>query len=146
MRILGAWGPFESPYVRALLICNRFDIRGVVNFLIDSGASRTSLLDNDAEKLAIEHEKLERFTPGTTGVGGIVDTYILPDVKLVFRTTEGFHEEHLKQLFVLRHEIREPEVAERIKKFPSLLGRDILNKYRTVLDRTRNLLVITDER
>jgi len=145
MRILGVWTSFGAPYVHALLICERFDVRGTANFLIDSGASRISLLDSDAEKLAIDYEKLERFSPGATGIGGIVDAFILPDVKLIFRTVEGFHEEHLAQLFVLKHEASDPESAERIMRLPSLLGRDVLNKYGVVLDRRTHTAVITDE-
>ena len=146
MRIQGAWGPFEAAYVRALVINEEVGIRGVVRFLIDSGASRTNILDSDAERLALDYDQLEEFAPGTTGIGGTVETFILPDMRLIFRTAAGFHEERLSQLFGLRHVIHEPEVAERIKKLPSLLGRDIRNKYRVILDWTRNLVVITAER
>lgn len=146
MRILGAWGPIEAAYVRALVISEKFGVHlSMVRFLIDSGASRTSLLDSDAERLEIDLGQLQRFGPGTTGIGGVVDTFILPDVTLLFRTAEGLHEERLS-LFVLSHGLPEPETADRIKKLPSLLGRDILNMYRLVLDRGTNLVLITDER
>lgn len=146
MRILGAWGPFDAAYIRALIICEEMKIKGIVKFLIDSGASRTSILDSDAQRLAIDHKELEKFTPGTTGIGGAVDTFMLPNVRMVFRAAKGLHEEKLDNLFVLRHDIKEAEATERIKKLPSLLGRDILNKYRTVLDRNEKLVLITDER
>lgn len=146
MKILGAWGPFEAAYIRALLISEKLGIRGVIRFLIDSGASRTIIMDSDAERLEIGYKRLERFVPGTTGIGGVVETFKIPDVKLVFRTSEGFYEERLNQMFVLKHDVKEPEAAERIKKLPSLLGRDIINKYRLVMDRAQNTVVITDER
>jgi hypothetical protein len=47
-----------------------------------------------------------------------------------------------EEIFVLKHKIRD----ERIKRIPSLLGRDILNKYQLFLDKKSNKVIITDTR
>ena len=145
MRLEGYWGEFEAPYVSAILICGVLEIRKPVEFLIDTGASRTTILDNDAIRLGIDCGKLQRFEPGTAGIGGVVDTFIIPNAKLLFRTRSGLHREELEEIFVLRHDVEEREIGERIQRLPSLLSRDVLNKYGLVLLKSDRLVVITDE-
>jgi len=145
MRIAGYWGEFEAPYVSAVLICEVLDLRRPVEFLIDTGASRTTILDSDAIRLGIDYGKLQRFEPGTAGIGGVVDTFIIPSARLLFRTEHGFHKEELREIFVLKHVAEEGEIEERIRRLPSLLGRDVLNKYGLVLLKSDRLVVITDE-
>lgn len=141
MRIVGRWGAFDAPYVNALLICEPFNIRRPIEFLIDTGASRTTLSDTDATRLGIQYQKLARLREGTTGIGGVVATSVLPRVKLIFKTVQDTHIEELPQIFVLRHK----KVDENIKRIPSLLGRDILNKFTLLLNKERGLVVLTDE-
>ena len=59
MKIKGVWGEFDAPYVRALFICEGLNLKEHIEFLIDSGASRTTILDNDAIMLGIDHDHLE---------------------------------------------------------------------------------------
>ncbi len=145
MKIAGYWGEFEAPYVSAVLICEILDLRKPVEFLIDTGASRTTILDSDAVRLGIDYGKLQKFEPGTAGIGGVVATFIIPSARLLFRTENGFYKEELKEIFVLNHVVEEGEIEERIRRLPSLLGRDVLNKYGLVLLKSEQLVVITDE-
>lgn len=115
----------NAAYVIATFLSIEFNIHSPVRFLIDTGASRTIISDMDAIKLGIDYSLLPRFKVGTAGIGGVVDTYFIQNVKLIFKTQEGAHVEKMDKIFVLKHEIR----TERIKRIPSLLGRDILNKY-----------------
>jgi hypothetical protein len=117
----------------------KLGIRKTIEFLLDTGASRTTILDNDAIRLGIDYGKLKRFKPGTLGIGGMVETFILPNVKILFRTENGFHEEKLEEVFVLRHKVKE---IERIRKLPSLLGRDVINKYVILLERVGEVVLI----
>jgi len=71
----------------------------------------------------------------------VVDTYFIQNVKLIFKTQEGAHEEKMDEVFILKHKKRD----ERMKRIPSLLGRDILNKYQLLLDRRSNKVIITDK-
>jgi hypothetical protein len=102
-------------------------------------------LDSDAIRLGIDYGKLQRFEPGTAGIGGVVDTFIIPDVKLLFRSESGFYKEEMKEIFVLKHVAEEGESEERIRRLPSLLGRDVLNKYGLVLLKSNRLVILTDE-
>lgn len=145
MKIFGVWGPYEAPYIRAIITCPSFHIFSAITFLIDSGASRTTILDSDAIRLGIDHSKLRRFEDGTTGIGGIVDTFIIPDVVLTFRTSEGIHEEQFREIFVLQHTVKGRKIADRIKKLPSLLGRDLINNYKLILNRKEGMVLLTDE-
>lgn len=146
MKIKGVWEKFDAPYVRALFICSELNFREHIEFLIDSGASRTTILDNDAIRLGINYDRLERYKEGTTGIGGVVDTYIIPQATIIFRTSTGIHEESFDMVFTLKHKPRNEREEERIKRIPSLLGRDFLNKYSLFLNRKKALVIISDER
>ncbi len=130
----------NAAYVIATLLSKELNIHSPVRFLIDTGASRTIISDMDAIKLGIDHSLLRRFKAGTAGIGGVVDSYFIQNVKLIFKTQEGAHVEKMEEIFVLKHKIRD----ERIKRIPSLLGRDILNRYQLLLDRRSNKVIVTD--
>ncbi|MCJ7578791.1 MAG: retroviral-like aspartic protease family protein [candidate division Zixibacteria bacterium] len=130
----------NAAYVITTLLSKELNIHSPVRFLIDTGASRTIISDMDAIKLGIDHSLLPRFKAVTAGIGGVVDTYFIQNVKSIFKTQEGAHVEKMEEIFVLKHKIRD----ERIKRIPSLLGRDILNRYQLLLDRRSNKVVITD--
>lgn len=145
MRIEGIWGA-DAPFLRAFLICEKLGIKDYIIFLVDTGATSTNILDRDAIRLRIDYSKLKRVKDGTTGIGGVVDTYILPQVKLYFRAADGsLHEEKLKELSVLRHVPKDRKEEEHIKRLPSLLGRDFLNRYKVILDRSNDRVTLTDE-
>lgn len=145
MRISGHWGKFDAPYVTGILISEDFGIRQPVMFLLDTGASRTTILDNDAARLNVNYKKLRKSQQATVGIGGAVDTYVIPDARLMFMTEKGYFETEPDLIFVLKHAIRDAVTGERIKNIPSILGRDILNKYKLILDRNNNTVLITDE-
>jgi hypothetical protein len=130
----------NAAYVIATLLSIEFNIHRPVRFLIDTGASRTIISDMDAIKLGIDHSLLPRFKAGTAGIGGVVETYFIRDVRLIFKTQEGTHVEKMDEVYILKHKIGD----ERIKRIPSLWGRDILNKYQLLLDRRSNKVIITD--
>lgn len=147
MRIEGEWGRFDAPYLEVILVSEELGIAEPVKFLIDTGASTTHILDSDAKRLRIDYSKLQKLEHGTAGIGGIVDTYGIPEMSLFLRTSDrGLHEEIL-DLFVLKHDIKavKEEGIARIKLLPSLLGRDFLNRYKLILDRANERVTITDE-
>lgn len=110
--------------------------------MIDTGATRTTILDKDAITLGIRHLKLPKLGQPLLGIGGLVETYVVRDAALYFRTEEGVgHKEDLTELLAVKHK----RVDENIIRIPSVLGRDILNRYRLVSDKEHGLVVITDE-
>ena len=141
MRIRGYWGEHDAPYLKARLIAPSLKINQILTFLIDTGASKTILLDRDAIfKLALPYDKLPRHRHSTVGIGGIVDTFELRNVRLLFVADSALHTVHLADLPVLRHTPRTREEVERIKLLPSVVGRDILNRFQVTLHRARRVV------
>jgi hypothetical protein len=135
-------GIFEAAYVVAVLESDALGMRETIEFLVDTGASRTTICDKDAIRLGIDFGKLEKLGEGMLGIGGVVDTYVLKDVKLVFRREdEKSHVQNFERIYVLKHVV----LDERIMRIPSILGRDILNKYALVYDKRHEKAYITDE-
>lgn len=120
-----------APAVRAFISIERLGVEGYVKLLIDTGASSTALLDRDRELLGIDLNRIERAPERIGGIGGLVDTYLARDSEVSFRTQEGEYAETIDVL-VLRHDLGEmPEyVARRIVAMPSLLGRDVMRKFK----------------
>jgi len=145
MKIKGVWGEFDAPYVRVLFICPELNLKEYVEFLIDSGASKTTIMDNDTIRLGVDYDRLEKSKEGTTGIGGVVDTYIIPKAALIFKISTGIHEENFDRVFALKHKPRNEKEEDRIKRIPSLLGRDFLNKYSLFLNRKKDVVTISDE-
>jgi len=135
-------GIFEAAYVVAVLESATLSIRETLEFLVDTGASRTTICDKDAIRLGIDFGRLERLSEGMLGIGGFVDTYVLRDVKLTFRREdEDIHVENFDRIYVLKHAV----LDERILRIPSILGRDMLNKHALAYDKKHEMAYITDE-
>ena len=135
----GSLGP---AYIIAIVSIPLLKIEQNVEFLIDTGATKTTILDRDAITLGISYAKLSRLRQPLLGLGGLVETYVARDAKLHFKTEEGLeHNEVLPELLVVKHR----KVDDNIMRIPSVLGRDILNRYKLVYDKQHATLLITDE-
>jgi len=135
-------GIFEAAYAVAVLECEALGVRDTVEFLVDTGASRTTICDKDVIRLGIDFSKLEKLSEGMLGIGGLVDTYVLKNVRLTFRKENGeSHLENFDRIYVLKHTV----LDERIMRIPSILGRDMLNKHALVYDKRQEKAYITDE-
>ncbi len=135
-------GPLEAAYVAAILESQTLHVYATVEFLVDTGATRTTISDKDAVRLGIDYLALEKLGEGMLGIGGTVDTYNLKDVKFTFNQgRRKTHEETLEKICVVKH----PQLNERILRIPSILGRDILNHYALIYDKREEKAYITDE-
>ena len=135
-------GIFEAACVVAVLESDALGMRETIEFLVDTGASRTTICDKDAIRLGIDFGKLEKLGEGMLGIGGVVDTYVLKDVKLVFRREDDkSHVQNFERIYILKHAV----LDEKIMRIPSILGRDILNKYALIYDKRHEKAYITDE-
>lgn len=106
-------------------------------------ATKTTILDKDAISTGIPFDKLTKSKQPLLGVGGLVETYIAKDAKLYFRAQDDSeHIEDLRELLVVRHIPPNPNIM----RIPSVLGREILNKYRLIYDKSKNQVTITDDR
>jgi len=145
MKIRGYFDISGRARVKARVVCQKPQADGDIEFLVDTGASRTVLTEGDTAKLKINYVHLQKLTQGMLGFGGRVDTYVIDDAELLFESDKGVHREHLRSLFVAKHEIEEKQLRERMKQLPSVLGCDILDKFALIRDRRKELIVITDE-
>ena len=131
----------EGAYVTAVLESKSLHLYASVEFLIDTGATKTTISEKDIIRLGVDYEALERLSKGMLGIGGAVDTYLLKDANLIFRQeNKKNHVEQLSLCF-LKHS----EVNERILRIPSIIGRDILNKYTIIYSKKQGKAYLTDE-
>ncbi|MBO3800428.1 MAG: hypothetical protein FGF52_05180 [Candidatus Brockarchaeota archaeon] len=77
----------------------RDQVKRARNLCIDTGASSTIILDRDIRYLRLKIKDLKRTERSVGGIGGLIDTYLLEDVTMLFKTEEGMlHEEKLALL------------------------------------------------
>jgi len=57
-------GTLEAAYVTAILESETLHTYATVEFLVDTGATRTTILDKDAIRLGIDHGILEKLDEG----------------------------------------------------------------------------------
>ena len=110
-------------------------LEGLILFLADTGASRTTLLDRDIRLLGIPSAAMEPAQAAIVGIGGSVRSFVVRDVQLTFRADAG--------ALVLRHDLwavqhdldrLPPEEVSRLLRLPSILGCDLMNRFRFVGD------------
>jgi len=135
MKIMG-WFEFGAAFVASTI---SFDnIEAPITFLVDTGASKTIISDKDAIRLGVDYDKLEKLEEGLIGIGGEVETFLMRDVDLRFKSESDTHKERL-DMMLLRHK----KLDDKIKKIPSLLGRNILNKYSLTYNASENLVELS---
>lgn len=132
--------PFLSAHIHSALLSLDSDI----DFLIDTGASRTVLLDKDVHFLGIDVVRLQKPEKNLSGVGGSVETHIIEDAILSFLADGKFFEMDLP-IFVLSHDLSKMHLEERnrILRMPSLLGRDVINNFHLHLSKDKNTVLLS---
>ncbi|MFQ5884691.1 MAG: hypothetical protein ACE5IO_06285 [Thermoplasmata archaeon] len=112
--------------------------------MIDSGASATILLDKDVEALGIEVDRLEKHEKDIGGIGGTIKTHSINDAELVFEREDGtLYKERLNILVGTHEPLKLDEMTrQKIMMMPSLLGRDVINKFRFVYDAPKRELYL----
>ena len=143
MRLNGYFreGPLEAAYITVVLSLPSFKLRQKLDLLIDTGATKTTILDKDAISIGIPFHKLTKSKHPLLGVGGMVETRIANDARLHFRGEDNIeHIEELEELLVVKH----VSYDQNVMRIPSVLGRDILNRYRLIYDKSKNQVAITD--
>ena len=122
------------PYIEGRLIIPRLNIKSDMSFLVDTGADRSLLMPGDGRRLAIDYAELGEATSGSIGIGG--------------RTTN--FEEQALLIFSERHAVYTYQIElaisrfnNRILRLPSLLGRDIIDRWRMVYSPSQDRLNFT---
>lgn len=121
LQIVGRIGKSGLGVVSAYLISTRLDVHASVRFYVDTGASHTSIADRDAQRIGIDYRRLKKAPYQVSGVGGVVDAYLLPNCMLVFRFSQSAHIEYLDNIVVMKHSPQTEEERRRVWEVPSLL-------------------------
>lgn len=123
----------DAPYFAAHLRSAHF--QGLVWLLADTGASRTTLLDRDRRLLGIPAEALEPALLPIVGIGGSVRSFLLGDVEITMASDEGDVASR-QDLWLVQHDLGRlpPEEVSRILRLPSVLGRDLINRFNFMCD------------
>jgi len=129
-------------FVNAHIASEEMDIDETIELLVDTGASRTTLHDKDVICLGIEYNKLRRYEQDLSGIGGSVETYVIDNTFILF----GEYAMGMP-VFVIRHplETMSEEEKTRILRFPSILGRDVINKFRLIFDKEKDEIRMGNE-
>lgn len=132
-------------FIRVHLVSSKLSLDKAINFLVDTGASKTVIADKDAIFLKMDYEKLKKSPQRLTGMGGSVETYLLDDAVLIFKTDVDKLEFKLPVLF-LKHDLTSMKEEDRIKilRIPSLLGRDIINRFKLIYNRHKSKLELIE--
>lgn len=123
----------DGPYFALHLRTAHF--QGLVWMLADTGASRTTLLDRDVRLLGIPAVALEPASLPIVGIGGSVRSFLVRDVDITLASDEG--DVVLQQdIWVVQHDLGQlpPEEVSRILRLPSVLGRDLINRFHFTCD------------
>jgi len=123
-------------YVHAFIVCPQIKRTAPIVFLVDLGATTTTILEGDCVRLGIDCGRLEKASEQTVVPGGKTETYILRDVILIFETKEGeFQFERLDRVDVI------PPKANSILLPFSLLGIDIISRFKLTYSKNEGLML-----
>ena len=124
-----------SPYIGVFVSFPRFGVSGLVDFLVDSGATGVIIHSADVRELQIPRDLL-RTAPVriSRGIGGIQRYYSEPGT-LSFET-ESLHLRCHLNLHIAGD-------ADNPARIPSLLGREFLNLCDLRLNHPQNLVALT---
>ena len=140
--ILGEFGAAGRPFVEGYLTLPRFGVTRKITFLVDTGADATCIHPRDGRPAAIPFEQLERPI-ASNGVGGTA-TYFREPVVLEFVDAESREVRRYEvDVFIAKPA---PDSGHSINRLHSLLGRDVIDRWRMLYDRTDNLLEFTVKR
>jgi hypothetical protein len=135
-RITGRFEPPGArdaiPYIKAIVQIPRLNIEGPVSFLVDTGGVKTTLHPPDITALGIDIAQLDQNrSRQLTGVGGEAE-YRIEDALLRFTNIDV-------PIEILIGPV-EPQSFQGalVRGLPAILGRDILNQGRLVVDYVEN--------
>jgi hypothetical protein len=124
----------RRPYIESRLILKRLKIVADISFCIDTAADTTALLPDDGKRIALNYSNL-RGNEKIMGIGGISDFYVEPAI-LVFADPG-------KYLYSYSIDLRIAPDNDDLMELPSVLGIDIISKWKINMDFVKNKLTVT---
>lgn len=124
-------GVTGAPYITAEVALPGLGTTRNIPFLLDTGADTTVLMANDAARMGIDFRNMPPSFRRGSGVGGSIRLHQM-SASITFADREN--------LYVYRAELAIAEPGRHNRGLPSLLGRDILNRWRLRYDAPANAL------
>jgi hypothetical protein len=119
-----------APYLEGQLVIPRLAVKGLISFLVDTGADEALIMPADGLRLGIDYARLH--PPQIyTGIGG--DTKIHSELALVTFSEARF-------VYTYNVKIGLSAALSDLMRAPSLLGRDIINRWRMTYDPKRGVV------
>jgi len=158
--ILGVFGPDGSAYIIANIKVPRLKVEGTFPLLVDTGADGTALhmreaiqlLSTDAtannawndQKSWAKIRKRFRLLRNPTSIGGVggTATYFKEPAQITFTHTGGKEESHDFGLDIAKPASFGSRRFDEQFELPSLLGIDIINLFRLVVDFPNNRIFL----
>ena len=124
---LSGWfeGTPGTPYIDAKVGLPALGRTRTIPFLLDTGSDTTVLMANDAARMGIDFRNVTPSSRLGSGVGGSIRLHQV-SASITFSDAEN--------LYVYRTTLAVAEPGEHNRGLPSLLGRDILNRWRLRYD------------
>lgn len=132
MRIFGNRGFSNLFYVLINIRSPFLKNSALIRFVVDTGASITSISMMDSIRNGINIFDFEKSDIVTSGIGGNLEVYILPECNLMFLTNNNNDNNtaHIEELDRVQM-FHEPRIYEDdYMEVPSVLGIDILEKFK----------------
>ena len=119
------------PYIEGRLIFPKLGLTGDISFLADTGADKTVLMPIDGARLGIDYTKLKNSVI-TIGVGGEARDFVEPGVLIFVEAGLAVHAYGI--------DVYVAALTSYNATIPSLLGRDIMDRWAITFDRSKDRL------
>ena len=130
-----------APYVQAALLLPRLQLQGLVNFLIDTGADNTTLSLIDVERLNISYRRLKRDS--IESVEGIAGEHFFYQEEAVLMLRDEDAKTYIFAIKVHVPKKGKGGQTEQQRRLPSLLGRDVTDQCRMIIDFQQGVVELT---
>ena len=108
------------PFIEGRLLLPRLRLQSDISFIVDTGADQSVLMPGDSIRMNVDYGALMGDIE-TVGIGGLARNFT-EEAVLAFS-------DHGKILYAYRITIQIPSVEPDILGIPSLLGRDVLDRW-----------------
>lgn len=130
-------GSFKDrrPFIEGRLALPTLGVQEMLPFLFDTGADVSCLMPGDGRRLGIDYRNLRGRTARIQGASGAVNPVTAP-ATFLFTEDNGTVRQYNILVSIM------PNVSAMLN-MPSLLGQDIISRWRTVHDPTGGVLQAT---
>ena len=118
------------PYIEGHILLPRLKKRGNVSFVFDTGADTSLLMPLDAQRIGIDYRNLTDKEQ-SLGIGGVSENFV-ESAYLAFAGAD--------EIYGYEIQLRICKPSREIISIPSLLGRDVIDQWRVIYDKSGSRL------